>query len=67
MLEHLVIVSLETVRSNVAASNITRKRLHLGAQNDMDITSHASCIVLNQIVLEISVGVFSGRNDWNSV
>lgn len=67
MLEHLVVVSLEAVRSNVAGSNITRKRRHLGAQNDVDLSSHASCIVLNQISLEISVGVLSGRNDWNSV
>ena len=62
MLEQLGVVSLEAVERNVLLLHVVRKGLHLLAEDDVDVSSHLSCIVLNQIVLEVSGGVLRGRN-----
>ena len=62
MLEQLGVVSLEAVERNVLLLHVARKGLHLLAEDDVDVSAHLSCIVLDQIVLEVSGRVLRGRN-----
>ena len=62
MLEKLGIISLQTVLGNEVSTDVTRKGLHAITENHVDISSHESGVVLDQIISKISVSVFSGRN-----
>ena len=67
MLEHLRVVSGKTVLLNVVHLDISRKRLHSLAENDMDVALQLSRIVLDQIGLKVTIGVLSRRNNGNVV
>ena len=62
MLEQLGVISLEAVERNILLLHVAGKRLHLLAEDDVDVSSHLSCVVLNQIGLEVPGGVLRGRN-----
>lgn len=67
MLEHLRVVSRKAVLLDVVHLDISRKRLHSLAKNDMDVALQLSRIVLNQIGLKVTIRVLSRRNHGNVV
>ena len=67
MLEHLRVVSRKAVLLDVVHLDISRKRLHSLAKNDMDVALQLSRIVLNQIGLKVTIRVLSRWNHGNVV
>ena len=67
MFEHLRVVSRKAVLLDVVHLDISRKRLHSLAKNDVDVALQLSRIVLNQIGLKVTIRVLSRRNHGNVV